>query len=52
MKVKYITEMYMNIYTKYGKQSKELQRFKGVYHKYPNHAKILHRVYVIIMKGE
>lgn len=52
MKTKYFTEMYMDIYNKYGKQSKELQRFKDVYRKYPNHTKILHRVYVIIMKEE
>jgi hypothetical protein len=45
-------KMYMDIYNKYGKDSKELKRFKDIYGRYPNHYNTLYRVYLIIMKGE
>ena len=42
----------MDIYNKYGKDSKELKYFKDIYGRYSNHYKTLYRVYLNIMKGE
>ena len=45
-------KMYMDIYNKYGKDSKEMKYFKDIYGRYPNHYKTLYRVYLNIVKGE
>lgn len=43
--------MYMNIYNKYGKDSKELTTFKKYYYMYQNKHHILVRIYENIMNG-
>ena len=43
--------MYMNVYNKYGKDSKELIAFKKYYYIYQNKHHILVRIYKSIMNG-
>lgn len=43
--------MYMNIYNKYGKDSKELATFKKYYYMYQDKHHILVRIYRKIMHG-
>ena len=46
----YNTEMYMNIYKKFGKDSEQLQRFKKYLAIYMNKSHIMERIYKTIMK--
>lgn len=42
-------EMYMNIYKKFGKDSKELAKYKNCYAMYSNNHKVMVRIYKTII---
>jgi len=46
----YNTEMYMNIYKKFGKDSEQLKRFKKYLAIYMNKPHVMERIYKAIMK--
>ena len=44
-------DMYMDIYNKYGKNSKELKKYCELYFKYPQNKKLIYHIYKSIMRG-